>query len=962
MLEKERVSAPSVRMTHELVFAQGGTRSWGAQLTKNPKHRTKTLYFPRERSRSGEPIRVTLRFDSDHDCPKPLDGLAAYLQSLSSRELRLAIGDPYIEDLQQMARKQRAELGQVCLELYRKRNGMLGPASRRPKHGRQASLGLVKPDNRGQLMLPITGETRVARGAELGVTFRESKDQHVHGWYPYVEGFSASYVSEVLRRLGSPRCNVYDPFGGAGTTMLAASHLGISSFYSEINPLMCFVAETKVNAANWARQHVRETRSALGSFLKNLSTEVLQDCGATLSLDGYVSAFGNRFYFEEKPLRHLLAAKSLALQATQGRPELENLALLAVVSNVVRASNMTRRADLRRRRHDEYKNRVVDVAAFVRESTLRILDDIPQIPLHAEPMELVSPDSRDIPAEYLDTFDLALTSPPYLNGTNYFRNTKLELWFLDLLISEKELSNWHSKGVAGGINSVRKSDAMVETQFEEVERIAKKLDARASDNRIALMVRRYFADMADVLRAVYSSLRAGGTFVLDLGDSRFHGVHVPTHSLLEQVAKQVGYEAVSNRTIARRHSRDKSPLVQVELIFRKPASKTRTGSRNNRSLSSSNDLRTAIHKFQECQPYKAAPYSSRAWGHPLHSLCSFQGKLKPSIAHWLVKTFAPPGATILDPLGGVGTVALEAGFLGHRAVSSDKSPLPALVATAKLDPPSKTDATEALRSISNRIRRTKLSASDADAANFGLNAAVADYYQPRTLEEVLKARKVFIRDGSNNQGEALVWSCLLHILHGNRPYALSRTSHPLTPFNPSGPFEYKSLLKKLDERVHRLLRHPLPPAFERGTSLLADFRDLELQLARKHFDLVITSPPFLGMRFDRPNWLRLWFLGWGQDDFHHTSQGFLERQQVRSGYCYVEFFVSMNALLRERGLMIIHIGSGGTRDLAEELVAFSQETFELVGRVHENVEQIEKHGVRDKGRTTTHNFLFFLAR
>ena len=32
-----------------------------------------------------------------------------------------------------------------------------------------------------------------------------------------------------------------------------------------------------------------------------------------------------------------------------------------------------------------------------------------------------------------------ITSPPYLNGTNYFRNTKIELWFLRYLQYENDL-------------------------------------------------------------------------------------------------------------------------------------------------------------------------------------------------------------------------------------------------------------------------------------------------------------------------------------------------------------------------------------------------------------------------------------------------------------------------------------------------------------------------------------------
>jgi hypothetical protein len=51
----------------------------------------------------------------------------------------------------------------------------------------------------------------------------------------------------------------------------------------------------------------------------------------------------------------------------------------------------------------------------------------------------------------------------------------------------------------------------------------------------------------------------------------------------------------------------------------------------------------------------------------------------------------------------------------------------------------------------------------------------------------------------------MVPACLLHILQGNRPYALSRRSHPITPFAPTGPAEYRPLLPRLREKVARSL-------------------------------------------------------------------------------------------------------------------------------------------------------------
>jgi hypothetical protein len=377
-------------------------------------------------------------------------------------------------------------------------------------------------------------------------------------------------------------------------------------------------------------------------------------------------------------------------------------------------------------------------------------------------------------------------------------------------------------------------------------------------------------------------------------------------------------------------------------------------------MTTTSALAAEVKRFQHDLPYLSPPYSSRAWGHGLHSLCSYQGKLKPSLAHWLIREFVPKEGAVLDPLGGVGTIPFEAAIQGHRAVSNDKSPFAAIVARAKLGPPSIDVALEALSRLKERMDAIALTDADWQAAEFGLNAAVRDYFHPNTLDEVLRARKVLANSPPADSGEYFTWACLLHVLHGNRPYALSRTSHPITPFRPTGPFEYRGLIDRTAGKIQRALSDPLPETFVSGQAFEGDFRDLPGLVSG--FDAIITSPPFLGMRFDRPNWLRLWFCGWTEQSFLEQSRSFLEREQVNSWDCYEDFFEVSQELLKPGGTMVLHLGSGGADSMLERLRELASAQFALVGEVHEDLKAGERHGLRDKGRTTAHHLLFYRSR
>ncbi|MHC4424699.1 MAG: DNA methyltransferase [Planctomycetota bacterium] len=375
-------------------------------------------------------------------------------------------------------------------------------------------------------------------------------------------------------------------------------------------------------------------------------------------------------------------------------------------------------------------------------------------------------------------------------------------------------------------------------------------------------------------------------------------------------------------------------------------------------LSSVSELIDAFAKFR----YKAKPYSKRNWGNSLHSLCSYQGKLKPAIAHFLVKTMTKKGDRILDPFSGAGTIPFEACLQGRHGDGIDINPLAHANTLAKVAFPSHEavyDLRDRLSSYLDQCPVTESELSQVQLQN--INGRLQDYFHRTTFAEIVTARKFFSTIDQHTPASAFVESCLLHILHGNRPYALSRRSHGLTPFSPTGPFEYKALLCHLNAKMRRALRAQMPPTYVHGSAHLCSVFDFK---AEQPYDAIITSPPFLNStRFYIANWMRLWFCGWENNDFKSTTRSdYLEEMQTQSITVYKQVFSKFSTFLKPRGLCVLHLGVKGKRDMGNELIPQAERVgFEVLSLLYEDVSLCETHGVRDQGSTNKHQFLFLQA-
>lgn len=242
----------------------------------------------------------------------------------------------------------------------------------------------------------------------------------------------------------------------------------------------------------------------------------------------------------------------------------------------------------------------------------------------------------------------------------------------------------------------------------------------------------------------------------------------------------------------------------------------------------------------------------------LHQLSPYIGKLKSIIARDLIKKYTKPKDLIVDPFSGSGTIPLEAVLLNRNIFAVDVSSYASVLTRTKLSPPkSLSNAMEKAKQLFSEIRKYP----EPDLRFIPL--WVRRFFHPKTLKEVLKATDYCII-----KGEDFLLSCILGILHHQRPGFLSYPCNHLVPYlkNKKLPlslypemYSYRSLKPRLIAKIQRAYSR-----FENKTyNIEAFFKHGKIEniILPESYDCLITSPPYMNaLDYERDNRLRIWFL------------------------------------------------------------------------------------------------------
>lgn len=163
-----------------------------------------------------------------------------------------------------------------------------------------------------------------------------------------------------------------------------------------------------------------------------------------------------------------------------------------------------------------------------------------------------------------------ITSPPYVNAQDYFRNSKLELYMLEGLLPFKVDDVIHRFiGTERGIERSVLTDAEAEQRRRIVPEL---IYLEKHKQEQAIIVHRYLRDMATAFKSIRRLMRAEGTLVVVCGDNLIGGRRILTWQVLNSMLENMGFrlfesfgDRIRNRAVAPMRCGHKG-LIKQEIV------------------------------------------------------------------------------------------------------------------------------------------------------------------------------------------------------------------------------------------------------------------------------------------------------------------------------------------------------------------------------------------------------------
>jgi len=395
---------------------------------------------------------------------------------------------------------------------------------------------------------PVVDESRVFRAL---VNTSISSRAPFHRWVRYREGYAGDLVKEVFRRypVDPVKCFVMDPMVGSGSTLVAASQLGLDAVGSDVSGYA--VLSSRVKTAKYLKSDVSDVEKFLKKIpeLSSDSTEALRH---SLSK-----------YFNSKNLAGLIELDHL-IKTSKVNVRVGSLLKLALISILEDCSNRKKDGNGLATRPTE----VTDVREAFLDKVNILIDDVreiaprpkgyPIVEAHDETALNLESVARDFELVSRKKLGCIVFSPPYANSFDYFESYKLELIFGGYVKAD-EMNKARTRLIRSyRLNRPpeldREEDLVcllckeIERRIPEKEKVTGVRDGRT--RLVPNMLRAYFADMRKVIEGGYLALSSGGSMHIVVDQSSYLGVPVPTDTILARIAEDAGFK-VKRVTVCR---------------------------------------------------------------------------------------------------------------------------------------------------------------------------------------------------------------------------------------------------------------------------------------------------------------------------------------------------------------------------------------------------------------------------
>jgi DNA modification methylase len=400
------------------------------------------------------------------------------------------------------------------------------------------------------IMEPLAApKNKASKAVSPNITFMMNKTRPIHRWVPWIAGFSTQFVSAALK-MHSRGGVVLDPFAGVGTTLLDAITAGCPAIGFEINPYAAFACRTKTS---FARIDVEQFGQDIVSFEEFYTKHVQADYTPISTVP---QGFRTRYCFYSEPiLRKVLIVQDFIHTIEDSNRHA--LFELAFASNMIKFSNYTYEPSLSTRK-SAGKGDIQDfpVGQLLAEKLREMCEDIKTVkqntPCQIQEAQVIN-DSFFNCENYLapKSIELVITSPPYLNNYHYNRNTRPQLYWLNLVSSPHDFKHLESENVGQYWQTVREKEPIALDFKLPNSDLAEKLALIGQLNSEkgiyggkgwANYAATYFNDCYRFAKALHFTLKKGGMALVVIGNSILQGVMIPTDQYLGAIAAHVGLE------------------------------------------------------------------------------------------------------------------------------------------------------------------------------------------------------------------------------------------------------------------------------------------------------------------------------------------------------------------------------------------------------------------------------------
>ena len=378
----------------------------------------------------------------------------------------------------------------------------------------------------------------------LLVTDQLNKNIPVYRWYNYKHSFSRELVIELFKAFSftpNEEKIVFDPFCGAGTTLLAAKEYGLASIGVDVMPFSVFVSEAKTT--NYDVCILRSRYQKLRQHLKVYA--------------GKSNGFDNKRkmlspYFSKGILNWLLYIYSWIVHQSDRNVKL--FFMTGLFSILEEISQMKRDGGFLR-----HCSREINVVTAQEKLIYQIdimLEDIENNPIVGPVPKINTCDIRQVKTNELlignNSIDAIITSPPYPNRHDYTRIYGLEsiLGFSkkakDIKLIRYRTLRSHVEAKESHVNENYICPMKLKKIIAQLERNRKDLP----NEEIIPMLQGYFEDMFSVFEYLHQLLKDNGFFALVVCDVRYGGIVVPVGDILNKCAKTIGF-TLMKKIIAR---------------------------------------------------------------------------------------------------------------------------------------------------------------------------------------------------------------------------------------------------------------------------------------------------------------------------------------------------------------------------------------------------------------------------